>query len=272
MKLPEKYCLFSCQFWLFNWPWIYIDLQIIILPAASSYIIAYVCLSVRPSGAMFPWIFPQTSLNLSTTFTLCYEKTYYLFKATCQFLSSLRPKNLVKQAKFWVSGISEERIRGMGWNLTCWCMLTTLRTDWIIVIVCCFPYFGIIPTKWNRSNLRFPGIFWRNKLWFYILMNPNHLQNGLDSGHGLFIFLILAAIFCGAQYMNGLGFGMLMYPDHLQNWLIIIMVCWFSSFLAAFWIIETGQIYGFWTFSGQHMVRMAWILTGWYIWTNFKSG
>ena len=50
----------------------------------------------------------------------------------------------------------------------------------------------------NCSNLGFPGIFWRmhgrNSLKFCMLMYPDHLQNWLDFGHSLLIFLILAPV------------------------------------------------------------------------------
>ena len=46
---------------------------------------------------------------------------------------------------------------------------------------------------------------------------------------------------------NGLKFYMLMYLDHLQNWI-----------LALFWFNETGQIWAFRAFPGEHMEGMAW--------------
>ena len=76
-------------------------------------------------------------------------------------------------------------------------------------------------------NFGFPGIFWRkhvrNSLKFGKLMYPDHLHNLLDFGHCLLIFPILAA----------------------------------------FWLCETGQNYGFWAFSWECMGEMAWNLTCW---------
>ena len=118
------------------------------------------------------------------------------------------------------------------------------------------------------------GIFWRthkrNGLKFDMLMYPNHLQNWLGSGRGLLIFLSLAAIFWGAHYRSGLGFGQLMYPDHLQNWFS------YNHGLLTFFIF--GGILTYWNRSnlrfldilGEHMERLAWILTWWYIRTTFK--
>ena len=66
---------------------------------------------------------------------------------------------------------------------------------------------------------------------FGMLVYPYHVQNWLDFGHGLWIFLILAplclheinlefpGIFWRMHGSNELKFGMLMYPDYLQNWL-----------------------------------------------------
>ena len=65
-------------------------------------------------------------------------------------------------------------------------------------------------------------------------MDPDHLQNWLDYGHGLLIFLYLASFwlnetgkiwglraFPGERMGNGLKFRLLMYADHVwnQNWL-----------------------------------------------------
>ena len=60
-----------------------------------------------------------------------------------------------------------------------------------------FSYFGTILTQWNGSNLWFLGISQRthggNSLKFCMLMYPDHFQNWLDFGHGLFIFLLLTS-------------------------------------------------------------------------------
>ena len=110
--------------------------------------------------------------------------------------------------------------------------------------------FGSILTLWNRPNLSFPGIFLRiqrrNGLKFGMLMYSDYLQNWIDFGHGLLIFLILAfwrhfdsvkpvrfgvsTIVFRTLGRNGLKFDMLMYPDHLWTDYIWVKVCWFSSF------------------------------------------
>ena len=70
---------------------------------------------------------------------------------------------------------------------------------------------------------------------------------------------------------NGLKFYMLMYLDHLQNWLVYS--CGLSIFLivALFWLSETGQIWGFWTFPGERMEGMAWNFVCWCILTTFRT-
>ena len=54
-----------------------------------------------------------------------------------------------------------------------------------------------------------------------------------------------------AVTFNGLEFDMLMYPDHLQNWLDFGHLLLIFLILASFWLNETGQICKFWTFSGN---------------------
>ena len=56
---------------------------------------------------------------------------------------------------------------------------------------------------------------------------------------------------------NGLIFYMLMYRDHLQNWLDYGHGLWIFLFLAPLWLSETGQIWGFWAFLRERMEGMA---------------
>ena len=76
-------------------------------------------------------------------------------------------------------------------------------------------HFAACPSVHLSAYLeRFPGICWRthggNGLKFCTLMYLGHLQNWLDHGNGLLIFL----------------------------------------FLVPLWLSETGQSWGFWAFSG----------------------
>ena len=98
-----------------------------------------------------------------------------------------------------------------------------------------FPPFGATLTLWNGSNLGFPGISRRthggNGLKFCMLMYPDHLQNWLDYGHGLLIFLLLAPL----------------------------------------WLSETGEIWSFRAFFGERIEGMAWNFACWCILTPFRT-
>ena len=98
-----------------------------------------------------------------------------------------------------------------------------------------FSNFGAILTKWNGSNLGFPGIFWRT--------------------HG----------------GNGLKLCTLMYRDHVQNWLVYGHGLLIFLILALFWLSETGQIWGFQAFSGEPMEEMAWNFARGCIVTTFRT-
>ena len=105
---------------------------------------------------------------------------------------------------------------------------------------------------------------------FGMLMYPDHLQNMLNFGHGLLIFLILAsfwnrsnwrflAIFFRMPGRNGLKFDMLMYPDYLSNCLhfghgLRIFLIW-----AVLWLSETNQICSFPAFSWERIGGIGWI-------------
>ena len=98
-----------------------------------------------------------------------------------------------------------------------------------------FANFGAILTEWNGSNLGFPGISQRT--------------------HG----------------GNGLKFCRLMYLDHLQNWFVYSHGLLNFLILALFWLSETGQIWGFRAFPGEHMEEMASNFACWCILTTFRT-
>ena len=56
---------------------------------------------------------------------------------------------------------------------------------------------------------------------------------------------------------NGLKFYMLMYLDHLQNWLVYGRSLLIFLILTLFWLSETGQIWSFRTFPGEHIEEMT---------------
>ena len=71
---------------------------------------------------------------------------------------------------------------------------------------------------------------------------------------------------------NSLTFCMLMYPDHLQNWLDFGHGLLIFLFLASLWLSETGQICGFRAFRKERMDEMAWNFTRWCILTTVSTG
>ena len=56
---------------------------------------------------------------------------------------------------------------------------------------------------------------------------------------------------------NGLKYGMLLYPDHIQNWLDYGYGLVIFLILVLFWLSETGQIFGFQAFSEKPIEEMA---------------
>ena len=150
-------------------------------------------------------------------------------------------------AQFWLSETGQiwgfrafagERMEGITWNFTCWCILSSWPSSELISLwprSVDFSNFGAILTWWNGSNLGFPGIFRRmhrgNDLKCCMLMYLDHLQNLLVYGYGLLIFLILAQ----------------------------------------FWLSETGQIWGFRAFPGELMEEMASNFARWCILTTFRT-
>ena len=86
---------------------------------------------------------------------LVWWNNIFSLNVTCQIWWSYRAKHLVKQIKFEDSGHSQKDTykKWSQLNLACWCILTTLRSDSILV----------------RSNLSIPGIRRRT-----------HIKNGLN--------------------------------------------------------------------------------------------
>ena len=70
---------------------------------------------------------------------------------------------------------------------------------------------------------------------------------------------------------NGLKFVMLMYLDPLQNWLVYGYGLLFFLILVLFWLSETGQIWGFRTYSGERMRGMGSNFACWCILTTFRT-
>ena len=119
-----------------------------------------------------------------------------------------------------------------------------------------------------------------------MMLYPGHLQNCLDYGHGLVIFIILALFWLSGKGKdlgfpgisratyggNGLKFCMLMDPDHLQNWLGCNHGQLISLILVLFWLSENGHIWGLRAFPGEPVEEMAWNFAFWCIFIAFRNG
>ena len=68
-----------------------------------------------------------------------------------------------------------------------------------------------------------------------------------------------------------LKYGMLLYPDHLQNGLDYGYGLVIFLILVLFWLSETGQIWGSQAFSGKPIEEMAWDFACWCILTTFSE-
>ena len=120
---------------------------------------------------------------------------------------------------------------------------------------------------------------------FALPLYLDHLQNWLDYGHSLLIFLCLTPLWLSEMGQiwgfwafpregmggNGLKMCTLMYLDHLQNWFIyayslVIFLTW-----TLFWLSEKGQIWGLWAFPGERMDGMASNFACWCNLTTFRT-
>ena len=112
------------------------------------------------------------------------------------------------------------------------------------------------------QTFRFCGVFSEERmermtLKFGMVMYPDHLQNWLDFGHGLYDFTHFGGVLTWWNRSdlgfgrNGWKFGMRMFPDHLQNWLGFGNGLLILFILVAFWFSGTGQLRSFREFSGN---------------------
>ena len=69
----------------------------------------------------------------------------------------------------------------------------------------------------------------------------------------------------------GLKFCMMMYLGHLQNWLDYGQGLLIFLLLASLWLSEMGQTWGFRAFPGERIVGMAWNFSCWCILTTVKT-
>ena len=190
------------------------------------------CPSVRPSVRPKPEI-PSFDLYMGP---LVHPTNRNRFTACPSVRLSVRPSVCPSVRPERFPGICRRMHGGIGLKFlyadVSW-PYTELISLWLWSVGFC--YFGTILTKWNRSNLGFPGISW------------------------------------GTHKGNGLKYGMLLYPDHLQNWLDYGYCLVIFLILVLFWLSETGQIWGFQAFSGKSIEQMAWYFACWCILTTCRS-
>ena len=75
----------------------------------------------------------------------------------------------------------------------------------------------------------------------------------------------------GTHWGCGLKFCMLMYHDHLQNWLDYGHGLLIFLLLAPLWLSEMGQIWGFRAFPGECLQGMGWNFVCWCILTTTRT-
>ena len=81
----------------------------------------------------------------------------------------------------------------------------------------------------------------------------------------------VSGIFWRTHGRNDFKFGMLLYHKCLQNWLVDSGHGLLIFILAAFWLSEKGQIWGFPAFSWERIREMTWNLASWFILTAFRT-
>ena len=186
---------------------------------------------------------------------------------------------------------SNYQIRGFrAWNVACWLSWppSELIKLWSWSVDFFSSNFGTILIEWNGSDLGSLAISWRthreNGLRFCIMMYPDHLQNWLDYGHGLFIFLLLMSLWLNETVNFGVfrafpgerierWWREILHADvswppsdliRLWSWLIFII-------MALFWLGGRGQIRSFRTFPGESMEGMVRNFVCWCILTIFRT-
>ena len=120
---------------------------------------------------------------------------------------------------------------------------------------------------------RFPDIYRRthagNGLKFCMLMYIAHLQNWLEYGHGLLIFLLLAPFWLGE---TGQIWGFRAFPkERIEGMAYIFTVCWFSFFWSTILTWWNGSNLGFLRIFQGSMEGMAWNFACWVIVATFRT-
>ena len=106
--------------------------------------------------------------------------------------------------------------------------------------------------RWN-SEIAIQWISFLAALKTLMSVCPSHFL-----GHCLLEFSLKFQEICRKHSHCGRKFDMLKYLFHLHNWLDFGHHLLISLILMAFWLSETGQIWGFGAFSGETMEGLAW--------------
>ena len=152
-----------------------------------------------------------------------------------------------------------ERMEGMAWDFSCWCILTTFRTNQVLVMLSAAvnekSWFGQGTTKLVRwvvhTNFGWSDINTLKKRYGYF---DNHMSNVAAS------FGMLGqkkSLGCQSdQYLLISGssdrfIGRIWWPgDRLAAALHALLI---FLIMMPLWLSETGHIWGFWALSGERM-------------------
>ena len=162
-------------------------------------------------------------------------------------------------ALFWLSetgeilgfrAFPEERIEGMAWNFACCCILTTFRTDQIMVAVCWFSslwcYFDLVKRVKFGVSRHFGHALWFSSLWWPFDWNWSCLgflciiwrTCGSKCRGGGGIFLTLCVEFCLVEcHIDGSVLKTLV-NDNASNNYRQLRYQWLSARL---WYLHSGK-------------------------------
>ena len=116
-----------------------------------------VCPSVRPSVRPKPEI-PSFDLHMGP---LVHPTNRNRFTACPSVRPSVR-LSVRPSVRRGFRAFAEERMEGMAWNFTCWCILTVVRTDKFMTTVCWFLKFWRNFDLVKRVKFRVSGHFTEN--------------------------------------------------------------------------------------------------------------
>ena len=118
---------------------------------------------------------------------------------------------------------ARERMEGMAWNFSCWCILTIFRTDKFMatVIFLILRYFDLVKQVKFGVSGHFLENAWR-KWPEMLLADVSWLQKWLVLGHGLLIFVILALFWLSESERVKFGVSGHFLENAGREWLQIL--------------------------------------------------